>query len=77
VNLSSDSSEGVIPDNSLPTPRLAILRVVSTQSLSLLLLVHLVIPISLTPHSTPILVNVLVSWSALDAWPHFLDPGTN
>jgi hypothetical protein len=76
-----ESSDNLFPvfHSQLPlhTPLLAIPSTVITQSLSLLLLVHLVIPTSLTSCSTPILMSVLVSWSALNAWPHFLDLGTN
>jgi hypothetical protein len=70
VNLSSVSSEGAIPNIypqlSLHTPLLAISSAVSTQSLSSLLLVHLVIPTSQHHHTTPILVSIPVSYSALD-----------
>jgi hypothetical protein len=75
-----ESSDNLVNFHSqlpLHTPLLAIPSTVITQSLSLLLLVHLVIPTSLTSCSTPILMSVLVSWSALNAWPHFLDLGTN
>jgi hypothetical protein len=75
VNLSSDSSEGALPNAPPPTP--AADTPMSTQSLSSLLLVHLVIPTSLGHRATPILVNIPVSCSVLDAWPHFQDPGTN
>jgi hypothetical protein len=81
VNLSSDSFAGAIPNISLPTPLntplLAIPSAMSTQSLSSLLLVHLVIPTSLGHRATPILVSIPMSWSALDTWLHFLDPETN
>jgi hypothetical protein len=56
---------------------LAIPNAMSTQSPSLLLLVHLVIPTSLGHRATPILVSIPVSCSALDAWRHFLDPKMN
>jgi hypothetical protein len=53
---------------------LAIPSAMSTQSLSSLLLVHLVIPTSLGHYATLILMNILVSCNALDAWRHFLNP---
>jgi hypothetical protein len=55
------------PQLPLHTPLLAIPSVVSTQSLSSLLLVHLVIPTSLSHYATPILVSIPVSCNALDA----------
>jgi hypothetical protein len=77
VNLSNDSSEGAIPNVSLATPVAHTLvsnsKAVSTQSLSSLLLVHLVILTSLGHRTTQILMNIPMSWSA----PHFLDLGTN
>ena len=56
----------------LHIPPLAIQSAVSTQSLSSFLLIHLVIPTSLTLHSIPILENIPISWSALDPGPQSL-----
>jgi hypothetical protein len=74
VNLSSDSSEGAIPSISLPT------SAAHTPASNSKYSDHskfVFTPTSLTSCSTPILMSVLVSWSALNAWPHFLDLGTN
>jgi hypothetical protein len=54
------------PQLPLHTSLLAIPSAMSTQSLSSLLLVHLVIPTSLGHYATPILVSIPVSCSALD-----------
>jgi hypothetical protein len=81
VNLSSDSSEGALPNVPPPTPTAH--TPVSNPKCSeysksvLVLLVHLVIPTSLGYHATPILVSIPISYSALDAWHHFLDLETN
>jgi hypothetical protein len=73
MNLSIDFSEGTISNVLLPIPAvdtpISDAKYNEHSKSDLLLLIHLVIPTSFTPSSTPILKSVPVLCSALDVWP--------
>jgi hypothetical protein len=80
VNFSSNLSEGALPNVPPPTPTAhtpVSNSKCSEHSKSFFTPVGSFGHSSLGHRATPILMNTLVSCSALDAWPHFQDPRTN